>query len=95
MDVYCPRNVLCYCDALRSDPGAHPEAYWSDTSGNESIRHFLEQAGPVTKHEIEELIAGGTVKKVLRQNLTYKDMYDSVDNIWSLLFTTGYLLQCF
>ena len=93
VDVYCPWDVLCYCDALRSDPGAHPEAYWSNTSGNESIRHFLEQAGPVTKHEIEELIAGGTVKKVLRQNLTYKDMYDSVDNIWSLLFTTGYLRQ--
>lgn len=93
VDVYCPWDVLCYCDALRSDPGAHPEAYWSNTSGNESIRHFLEQAGPVTKHEIEELIAGGTVKKVLRQNLTYKDMYDSVDNIWSLLFTTGYLTQ--
>lgn len=69
--------------------------YYCLSDHYETIRHFLKQAGPVTKHEIEELVAGGTVKKVLRQNLTYKDMYDSVDNIWSLLFTTGYLLQCF
>ena len=92
-DVYCPWDVLCYCDALRSDPGASPEAYWSNTSGNEAIRHFLEQAGSVTRRELEQLIAGGTVNKPLRQDLTYKDMYDSIANVWSLLFTTGYLTQ--
>ena len=92
-DVYCPWDVLCYCDALCSDPGASPEAYWSNTSGNEAVRHFLEQAGPVTRRELEQLIAGGTVNKMIRQDLTYKDMYDSIDNIWSLLFMTGYLTQ--
>ena len=93
VDVYCPWDVLCYCDALRSDPEAQPEAYWSNTSGNEALRHFLEQANAVTKREIEGLVSGESVKKVLRQNLTYKDMYASIDNIWSLLFTTGYLTQ--
>ena len=90
-EVYCPWDVLCYCDALCSDRSASPEPYWSNTSGNEAIRHFLEQAGSVTRRELEELIAGGTVYKTIHQDLTYKDMYDSIDNVWSLLFTTGYL----
>ena len=90
-EVYCPWDVLCYCDALCSDRSASPEAYWSNTSGNEAIRHFLEQAGSVTRRELEELIAGGTVYKTIHQDLTYNDMYDSIDNVWSLLFTTGYL----
>lgn len=92
-EVYCPWDVLCYCDALCSDRSASPEPYWSNTSGNEAIRHFLEQAGAVTRRELEELIAGGTVYKTIHQDLTYKDMYDSIDNVWSLLFTTGYLTQ--
>ena len=92
-EVYCPWDVLCYCDALCSDRSASPEPYWSNTSGNEAIRHFLEQAGSVTRRELEELIAGGTVYKTIHQDLTYKDMYDSIDNVWSLLFTTGYLTQ--
>ena len=92
-EVYCPWDVLCYCDALLGDRSASPEAYWSNTSGNEAIRHFLEQAGSVTRRELEQLIAGGTVNKTIRQDLTYNDMYDSIDNVWSLLFTTGYLTQ--
>ena len=92
-EVYCPWDVLCYCDALLGDHSASPEAYWSNTSGNEAIRHFLEQAGSVTRRELEQLIAGGTVNKTIRQDLTYNDMYDSIDNVWSLLFTTGYLTQ--
>ena len=92
-EVYCPWDGLCYCDALCSDRSASPEPYWSNTSGNEAIRHFLEQAGSVTRRELEELIAGGTVYKTIHQDLTYKDMYDSIDNVWSLLFTTGYLTQ--
>ena len=90
-EVYCPWDVLCYCDALCSDRSASPEAYWSNTSGNEAIRHFLEQARSVTRRELEELIAGGTVYKTNHRDLTYNDMYDSIDNVWSLLFTTGYL----
>src|SRR5699024_10809151 len=92
-EVYCPWDVLWYCDAVCSDRNASPEPYWSNTSGNEAIRHFLEQAGSVTRRELEELIAGGTVYKTIHQDLTYKDMYDSIDNVWSLLFTTGYLTQ--
>ena len=121
-EVYCPWDVLCYCDALLGDRSASPEAYWSNTSGNEAIRHFLEQAGSVTRRELEQLIAGGTVSQrprckhtghqissdasigvldprgsrqmdMPRQDLTYNDMYDSIDNVWSLLFTTGYLTQ--
>lgn len=92
-EVYCPWDVLCYCDALRGDRSASPEAYWSNTSGNEAIRHFLEQAGSLTRRELEQLIAGRTVNKTIRQDLTYNDMYDSIDNVWSLLFTTGYLTQ--
>ncbi len=62
-EVYCPWDVLCYCDALLGDRSASPEAYWSNTSGNEAIRHFLEQAGSVTRRELEQLIAGGTVSQ--------------------------------
>lgn len=94
VDVYCPWDVLCYCDKLRVDRDAHPDNFWSNTSSNEVVRHFIEMADSgVTKLEIERLIAGEAVVKEIHQELTYKEMYDSVDNIWSVLFTTGYLTQ--
>ncbi|MDO5418062.1 MAG: AAA family ATPase [Lachnospiraceae bacterium] len=94
MDVYCPWDVLCYCDALRFDPQAVPKDYWSNTSSNEVIRHFIECADSNTaRREIEQLVAGETVKKEIRSELTYRDLYSSIDNIWSVLYTTGYLTQ--
>lgn len=94
MEVYCPWDVLCYCDELRADPAADPKDYWSNTSGNDVVRHFIECAGNSTiKREIERLIAGEIVPKRIYQELTYKDLYQSIDHIWSVLFTTGYLTQ--
>lgn len=93
MDVYCPWDVICYCGRLRLNPKAQPEAYWSNTSSNAVIRRFLESARSTTKQEIERLISGESIVKAVRQELTYKEMYDSPDNIWSVLFTTGYLTR--
>ena len=93
IDVYCPWDVICYCDKLRADDRALPEDYWKNTSSNDVIKHFLKQARGMTKREIEDLISGGTVTKVINQELTYKDLYSSIDNMWSVLFTTGYLTQ--
>lgn len=93
IDVYCPWDVICYCDKLRADNHALPEDYWKNTSSNDVIRHFLEQARGMTKKEIEDLISGGRVMKSINQELTYKDLYSSIDNMWSVLFTTGYLTQ--
>ena len=88
-----PWDVICYCGRLRLNPKAQPEAYWSNTSSNVVIRRFLEIARSTTKQEIERLISGESIVKPVRQELTYKEMYDSPDNIWSVLFTTGYLTQ--
>lgn len=93
MNVYCPWDVICYCDKLRSNRRAQPENFWSNTSGNDIVRRFLEVAKPATKSEIERLISGETVAKEVHQELTYKELYESLDNLWSVLFTTGYLTQ--
>ena len=93
LDVYCPWDVICYCGRLRLNPKAQPEAYWSNTSSNVVIRRFLEIARSTTKQDIERLISGESIVKPVRQELTYKEMYDSPDNIWGVLFTTGYLTQ--
>lgn len=93
VDVYCPRDVICYCDKLRANPEEYPGNYWSNTSGNDIIRHFIEMAKGMTKREIEQLMEGNTVEKAVRQELTYKELYASIDNLWSILFTTGYLTR--
>lgn len=94
MEVYCPWDVVNYVDDLRDDPAAAPRNYWSNTSSNEAVRHFIEKLdNGLTKREIENLIAGETVTKEIHQELTYNRLYDSVENIWSVLFTTGYLTQ--
>jgi len=94
VDVYCPWDVVNYADDLQDAPELAPKNYWSNTSGNEVVRHFLERVGQgLTKREIENLIAGETIIKEIRQELTYHKLYDSVDNIWSVLFATGYLTQ--
>lgn len=93
-DIYCPWDVINYCAKLRADPDALPRAFWINTSGNDIIRAFLHKAGPATRREIECLINGGTVSKKIYQELTYRDIYEDIDNLWSVLFTTGYLTQC-
>ena len=94
MEVYCPWDVIYYCSKLRTDRDARPENYWLNTSSNDAVRHFLQESDKgTTKREIERLVAGEVIAKEIHQELTYKDMYDSVENIWSVLFTTGYLTQ--
>ena len=94
VDVYCPWNVISYCDKRRNDSSLYPESYWSNTSSNDIIKHLLEKASAVTRNEIEKLISGETITKEIRNELTYKDIHKSAENIWSVLFTTGYLTQC-
>ena len=89
--VYCPWDVINYCDALLADSTALPENYWSNTSANNIVKRLLGKANAITKKEMEALIAGESVKKTIRQELTYKDLDSGVENIWSILFTTGYL----
>ena len=91
INVYCPWDVINYCDELLADPTIPPKNYWANTSGNTLILRLLQKADQTTKDQIEELINGGTIVKSIRQELTYRDIDDSVDNIWSVLYATGYL----
>ncbi len=91
VEVYCPWDVISYCDKRKDDPLLFPESYWSNTSSNTIIRRLLEKATAVTRSEIERLIAGESITKEVRKELTYKEIYLSVENVWSVLFTTGYL----
>lgn len=94
IEVYCPWDVINYCDTLRADKDAMPQNYWANTSGNDAVKHFIEKSDNGTvKREIERLVAGEEIRKEIHQELIYHDMYQSVDNIWSVLFTTGYLTQ--
>ena len=94
VDVYCPWDVINYCDLLRSNPKAQPQNYWCNTSSNDAVRRFIEMADVgATKMEIEKLVAGEKITKEIHQELTYQDMYSTIENLWSLLFTTGYLTQ--
>lgn len=90
-DVYCPWDVINYVDHLQADPNARPQAYWINSSGNGLVRRLINIADESTKDEIERLIAGETIEKAIRLDLTYDEIDNSIDNIWSVLFTTGYL----
>ena len=90
-EVYCPWDVINCCDELLADPYAEPENYWANTSGNGLIRRLLKKANQSTRNEVEQLINGGTITKPIRQELTYREVEDSIDNIWSVLYSTGYL----
>lgn len=94
LDIYCPWDVINYCGDLRDQNATEPRNYWVNTSSNDIIRKFVSKASPVTRNEIELLIDGGGIKKRIRQELTYRDLDSSIENLWSLLFTTGYLTQC-
>ena len=92
-DIYCPWDVVNYVDDLLSDPTASPKAYWINSSGNDLVKRFVDRADQTTKNEIEQLIAGETVEKRIHLDLTYDEIDSSIDNLWSVLFTTGYLTQ--
>ena len=92
-DVYCPWDVINHADHLRDDSDAKPQTYWINSSGNSLVRRLLNRADSSTKDEIERLIAGEAIEKVIRQDLTYDEIENSIDNIWSVLFTTGYLTK--
>lgn len=93
-DVYCPWDVINYCDAHRRNPKLPPENYWTNTSGNDVLKHFIESAGAakgLAKTDLERLVNGEIVEKDIREDLTYNELYASMDNLWSTLFMAGYL----
>ena len=92
-DIYCPWDVINYVDDLVFDPKARPKAYWINSSGNDLVKRFIDKADMTTRDEIEELIAGHAVKKRIRMDLTYDEVDNTIDNVWSVLFTTGYLTR--
>ncbi len=94
LDIYCPWDVVSYCHALRMQPAMEPQNYWVNTSSNDIVRRFINKADAATKDEIEQLVNGGTIRKRIKQELTYRDLDSSIENLWSILFTTGYLTQC-
>ena len=89
--VYCPWDVISYCRNLCADPDAIPEDFWSNTSSNSIVSRFIDKANKQTRDEIENLISGETVIKEIKQELTYNELDKSIENLWSILFTTGYL----
>ena len=91
MDVYCPWDVINYCADHLSDPALPPQNYWLNTSGNAIVRRFIDMAGAQTRNEMEDLIAGKSISKDIHQELTYNELDQSIENLWSVLFTTGYL----
>ena len=90
-DVYCPWDVINYCDELLAAPNTPPKNYWANTSGNDLIRRMLKNASLTTKNEVEELLNGGQISKRIKQELTYHEIDDSIENVWSVLYATGYL----
>lgn len=92
-DVYCPWDVIYYVDRLQVKRTLQPQNYWSNTSSNDVLRRLLMKASPETRDEIERLIAGEAVMKQVNEELTYKELYDNIENVWSVLFATGYLTQ--
>ena len=90
-DIYCPWDVINYVDRIKDDKNALPESYWINTSGNDLVKRFIDKANKTTRDEIERLIEGESIQKKIRLDLTYDEIDNSVDNLWSVLFTTGYL----
>ncbi len=92
-DVYCPWDVINYTDQLLADPDARPRAFWINSSSNDILRKLLEKATSRTRQELGDLVSGNGITKKINEELTYRELYDSLDHIWSVLFTTGYLTK--
>ena len=93
VDVYCPWDVINHVDRLLGQPDAEPQAYWINTSGNELVKRFINKANKTTRDEIERLVSGESIEKHVRLELTYDEIDNGINNLWSVLFTTGYLTQ--
>ena len=92
-EVYCPWDVINYAKKLLANPQAEAQAFWINSSGNDLVKRFVDKADKTTQDEIERLIAGEAIEKAVRLELTYGEVDNSIDNLWSVLFTTGYLTQ--
>lgn len=92
-DVYCPWDVINHVDHLCGEQDAPPQSYWINSSGNDLVKRFINKANKTTRDEIEQLITGKAIEKNIRLELTYDEIDNSIDNLWSVLFTTGYLTQ--
>lgn len=90
-DIYCPWDVINFVKKLLTDSNAKPSEFWINSSGNDLVKLFVDKADQSTKDEIERLVAGESVTKRIRLDLTYDEIENSIDNVWSVLFTTGYL----
>jgi hypothetical protein len=93
VSVYCPWDVINYCDEARTNRGLKPKNYWANTSGNTMVRRFIDKANQKTRAEIEKLVAGKSIIKQINEELTYNELDKSIENLWSVLFSTGYLTQ--
>ena len=93
VNVYCPWDVINYCDELLANPQTRPKNYWANTSGNAMVRRFIGKADKNTKNEIEKLLDGKIILKAVKEELTYPELDDSIDNLWSVLYATGYLTK--
>lgn len=93
-NIYCPWDVINYCGDLRDGSVSEPQNYWINTSSNNIIRKFIDKSDGITRNEIELLLDGKSIQKKIRQELTYRDLDSSIENLWSILFTTGYLTKC-
>ena len=93
VNVYCPWDVINYCDELLANPQTRPKNYWANTSGNAMVRRFIGKADKNTKNELEKLLDGKFILKAVKEELTYPELDDSIDNLWSVLYATGYLTK--
>ena len=92
-DVYCPWDAINYVNQLRFDPNSRPRAFWINSSGNTIIHTLIRKATDQTMDDLEQLVNGLSVTKTISEELTYRELYDNIDNLWSVLFTTGYLTR--
>src|SRR5699024_8395788 len=93
VNVYCPWDVINYCDELLANPQTRPKNYWANTSGNAMVRCFIGKADKNTKNELEKLLDGKIILKAVKEELTYPELDDTDDNLWSVLYATGYLTK--
>lgn len=91
VDVYCPWDVMNYLRDLQLNPDAKPESYWNNTSDNSIIRSFIDYAGSNITKKLETLLSGNSISQRIDENLTYDYLHSSEENLWSILYLTGYL----
>lgn len=93
VDVYCPWDVMNYIRDLQYNPDVRPASYWKNTSDNAIVRSFIDYAGNTITRKLETLLSGGYITQQIDENLTYDYLHSSEDNLWSILYLTGYLTK--